>query len=324
MKDVCFLTGQNPLSPAYRFRVLPYLERLRAEGIPTECRPLPSFRPARWLHLLKLRHRDTVIIQRVLLSPWQLRLLRRMVRQVVFDFDDAVTEKQHYSTAHRTRRRDRLQAVADTADKIIAGNTYLASMVDNTRRRILVLPTPVDSARFCPHPGTNPVPVIVWSGTAGNLPYLRRLAPVLRSLAQEQGYLLRIVCDHPLQEEGVPADERRWTPEREVDDIATADIGIMPLPDDAYTRGKCGYKLLLAMSCGLPCIASPVGINPEIAASGAAAILAESDAEWREALRRLLQDEALGARLGRKARQRVAEEYSIASCFPRLLEFLQG
>jgi glycosyltransferase involved in cell wall biosynthesis len=324
--SICYLTGDDPYCPSVRFRVLPYLERFRTDGIHAEKRSLPRVRPARLVSLLRLRRFHTVVLHRIVLRDWELLALRRSVRQLVYDFDDALPQERSLPPARKARLRARLLATASAADRVVAGNAWLAAMVREARRPVLLLPTPVDARRFRPLPARQPndPPVIGWSGTPGNLEYLAGIAPALRRLAEQLPYLLRVICSGPFHLPGVPIDNRRWTPDREVEDLASADLGIMPLADDPWTRGKCGYKLLLSMSCGLATVASPVGINAEIVVEGRTGYLAATDAEWFEALAGLLQDPDRRARFGRAGRERILEAYSVERCYPRLRDFLSG
>src|SRR5262249_52098659 len=238
--------------------------------------------------------------------------------------DDALGEAETASPGQRARVRQRLRALAASADRLVLGNAYLASLMEDARGEVLVLPTPVDTDRFRPASPKNPVPVLVWSGSASNLPSLGAIVPARRRRGARCDYRLRVVCDAPLAAAGLPVENRRWTPESEVDDVATADVNLMPLPDNAWTRGKCGYKLLLGMSCGMASVASPVGINRQIADGGRAALLATMEQEWVGALAGLLADAAFRARLGAAGRRRVVEEFSLDRCYPRLRDFLLG
>src|SRR5205085_6902087 len=148
------------------------------------------------------------------------------------------------------------------------------------------------------------------------------IAPALRELARRRTYQLRVVCDRPLALDGVSIDNRRWSAEREVADLASADVNLMPLPDNPWTRGKCGYKLLLGMSCGLPSVASPVGINEVILRASQAGMIAREPREWLEALELLSADAALRERLGRAAREQVLAEFSLDRCYAALRNFL--
>lgn len=320
--SVCFISGGPPHCPSRRFRVVPYVERLKADGFAAEWRRLPRPAPARLLALLRLRGTSTVILHRVLLPPWQLAVLKRMAGQVVFDFDDALAELENARASKQAKLRGRMEAVKIHADRIIAGNDWLAAGVDGARGELLVLPTPVDTDRFSPMPAAGSTPTVVWSGTSSNLPYLQEVLPAVREVLSRQNGTFRIVCDQPLPLNEPWAEYRRWTPENEVADFATADINLMPLPDNRWTRGKCGYKLLLGMSCGVAGIASAVGINRQIIDHGVNGFLASSHTEWVAALQAVLSDAALRRRCGAAARETVLRDYSLDSLYPRLRDFI--
>jgi glycosyltransferase involved in cell wall biosynthesis len=159
---------------------------------------------------------------------------------------------------------------------------------------------------------------VVWMGLAYNLPYLHEVAPVLREL-QEQGLItFRVVCSRPLQWPGLAVDFHMWSLEREVDLLQDCDIGIMPLQDNEWARGKCGLKLLQYMAVGLPAIASPVGVNQDIVRDGLNGFLASSEAEWRAKLTQLCGNAELRTEIGKAARQTVVDHYSLKAWTPKL------
>jgi glycosyltransferase involved in cell wall biosynthesis len=322
MKRLVFLTSGNPLCPSQRYRVLPYVERFRQEGMWAGWARLPRSLPHRLAAIVRLRRADVVVIHRLLPPGWELRLIRRFARQLVYDVDDALPEVRDAGPSRRARLRRRFRRITRDADQVIVGNRTLASSVAASAGRVLILPTPVDTERFRPVPHTNPAPVLVWSGTSGNLHYLDEVLPALRRLAGMREFRLRVSCDRPLAVDGLPIENRRWTPECDAADMATADINLMPLPDNPWTRGKCGYKLLLGMSCGLPSVASPVGMNGEIVIHGRDGFLAASHREWVASLAGLLSDEKLRRDVGLAARARVQEAYSLDRCYPCLRDFL--
>jgi glycosyltransferase involved in cell wall biosynthesis len=161
--------------------------------------------------------------------------------------------------------------------------------------------------------------VLVWVGMPGNVQYLAPLRPVLAALTRRfPGLQLRVVSSAFPDWHDVVIDRVAWSPQVEKQALASADIGLMPLADDAYTRGKCAFKLLQYMAAGLPCVASPVGANNEVLADGRSGLLAASTADWEVALARLLADAPLRQAMGAAGRARVLGLYDADVVAPRM------
>ena len=215
---------------------------------------------------------------------------------------------------------------------VIAGSPVLA---DHARqagaRAVELVPTVVEAARYpvrqatplAADPDQRAAPLrLVWMGTPLNTRYLDFLAPVLRELCRDGRVELVLVGGDGRDFGGLPVVHQPWSEAGEGAALAACDIGLMPLPDTPFERGKCGYKLLQYMAAGLPVVASPVGVNVEIV-SPDVGFLAEGSAAWRTALRRLIDDPELRRAMGRAGRQRVEQNYSLESWGPRLPALLR-
>jgi glycosyltransferase involved in cell wall biosynthesis len=208
---------------------------------------------------------------------------------------------------------------------VVVGNEYLATRAKKAGAAwVESVPTVIDLERY-PSPkkfnAAGAVPRIVWIGSPGTVPYLARLAEPLAALARRCDFALRVVGGK-LTLPGINIECVDWTENSEVASIAEGDIGIMPLRDTPWERGKCGYKLIQYMACGLPVVASPVGVNQQIVREGENGFLASNNGEWVACLERLLLDPQLRAQMGAAGRQRVESEYCVqvtASRYGRLL-----
>ncbi len=320
---------EHPDHVCWRYRLAafrPYLER---NGHTLELR---RFGRPWWSRLWQL-HRlrgASVILQRRLLRPLELFLLRRTVKHLIYDVDDALFLRNSYSPKgleHPGRLR-RFAALVGACDAVIAGNSFLA---EQARRyaavdRVHVIPTCVDPQRY--RPRQQPAPKertleLVWVGSASTLQGLEQVRPLLEEIGKSvPGARLKLVCDRFLSLRSLPVVECPWSEAGEAEAIATADVGISWVPDDLWSRGKCGLKVLQYMAAGLPVVTNPVGVHREMVVPGENGYLAESPPEWVEALTRLSWDVALRQRLGQAGRARLEAEYSVEVGAARWLEVL--
>ncbi|HTU90473.1 MAG TPA: glycosyltransferase family 4 protein, partial [Gemmataceae bacterium] len=271
-----------------------------------------------------------VIVQRRLLAGWQRVLLRRAARRLLFDFDDAVFLRDSYAARglHDRRRLRRFAGMVRCTDAVIAGNSFLAEQAARwtDERSIQVIPTCVDPKRY---PLADPLQKgsgleLVWVGSSSTLRGLQAIAPFLEAIGRNvPGVRLKLLCDRFLTLRHLPVLPVAWTEANEAAEIAGADIGISWLPDDEWSRGKCGLKVLQYLAAGLPVIANPVGVQMEMVRHGETGILAWTPEQWIEAVRRLADDRELRRRMGRAGRRLVETRYSIAEGAARWVRLLE-
>jgi glycosyltransferase involved in cell wall biosynthesis len=245
----------------------------------------------------------------------------------VFDFDDAIFLRYTYiSPVSRYLRLlkfpRKTSVICQLASHVLAGNSYLADYASRFNQHVTVVPSTVDtnSYTFENHKPPTDVPVIGWTGSYSTVQYLDDLRPTLQRLAKRERFKLRVIGVPSYQLEGVDVEAIPWHPATEVDDLRRVDIGIMPLPDDEWTRGKCGMKALQYMGLGIPCVCSPVGVNPTIVRDDENGLLAATEDQWIEQLTRLLHSPPLRERLGKAGRATVEAEYSVSTHASRVLQ----
>jgi len=243
----------------------------------------------------------------------------RYPRHIV-DYDDA----WFLTYRNKPGLGGKLEKVMARATAVTVGNSYLAEYARRWCSRVEILPTTVDAEIYQPRQASQSRDelVIGWMGSPSTAPNLRLIEGALAALAGERK--LRVWCvgagaDFGLP--GVPIEKRMWSEEHEVEEIQQFDIGINPLVDNDFTRGKCGYKLIQYMACAVPVVASPVGANCEIVEQGKNGYLATTRDEWIDALRQLADDPHLRWRLGQAGRKRVEEKYSLQAVLPHMLSF---
>jgi glycosyltransferase involved in cell wall biosynthesis len=301
-----------------RYRIAAFRPTWERAGHRLEFREVPRS-PLGWLRLgPELGGADGVIVQRKLLRPWQLFWLRKAAPFLAFDFDDAVFLRDSYAPKgmHSFRRHRRFIAMAGAADLVIAGNSFLA---DESRRRagakrVHVIPTCLKPETYplAEHCRTGPEVRLVWIGSSSTLRGLESSRPLLEEVGRGcPGLSVHVVCDRFLTLQSLHVVPCPWSESGEAAALAAADIGISWVPDDLWSRGKCGLKLLQYMAAGLPVVANPVGVQEEIVRHGETGFLAETPQQWVQAISRLAGDAGLRRRMGLAGRRRVEEEYHV-------------
>jgi glycosyltransferase involved in cell wall biosynthesis len=325
MTQVLFLI-QGPQLPSSRVRVLDLLPELHAHGLQTRVVRYPGSWRERLGLLPDCRRADVVIIQKTLMSPLFLRLLRLASHRLIYDFDDAVYLR--HDSAANINSRSRMHKFATTArqaDLVIAGNELLAEQARQFNRNVVVLPSAVE-IRGVPtrdHSRNGERTIIGWVGGRNNLPHLRQAAQLLARLAESYPIELRILSSEGIEIPGVDTRFIPWQLETQDAEIAQFDIGIMPLPDNPHTRGKCGYKALQYMAAAVVPVVSDVGTNAQVFKNGEEGFAVSNDEEMLQALATLIEDPGLRHTMGLRARCRVEQDYSIEVIGTRLAGIIQ-
>ncbi len=287
---------------------------------------------SRFKWILRAKTFDMVWVEKEML-PWlpswiELSLLPSSV-SLVTDYDDALFHKydQHRWFIIRFILGKKIDHVMCRSNLVIVGNDYLANRARQAGAKLVEkISTVVDVSRYsAPAKELTPRTIIIgWIGTPNTARYLEILAPVLRKLVD--GYYVRLVAvgANAGQLIDFPVEVRSWSETSEVNEIQQFDIGIMPLPDEPFERGKCGYKLIQYMACGKPIIASPVGVNSTIVQSGVNGFLASSMDEWETTLTILCNSAELRSALGAAGRKFVETHYSLQVTAPRLAQLLNS
>jgi glycosyltransferase involved in cell wall biosynthesis len=249
--------------------------------------------------------------------PFVERYLSRGSAAIVLDFDDAIYLRNS-SEANRfvesLKFAQKVATIVGLADRVIVGNEFLAAYARAHNSAVTTIPTCVDTSRFVRRtvPSAPGPPVVGWIGSPTTTPYLAALGDVLRETGRRRPFLMRVsgsAEDFSLP--GVDVRHEPWTIGREVELFNTCDVGVYPLTDDEWSRGKCGFKAIQFMACGVPVVASAVGVNRDIIEDGVNGFLASSPAEWVDKLDRLVADPSLRARLGAAGRKTIEERYSL-------------
>jgi len=295
----------NPLNASFRQRIELHLPALRDSGLDCEVARLPRGAQARRRLFKRAAAFDGVLLHKKGLNLHDAFFLRRHSRRIIYDFDDAIMYKARMPDSSGGSRLRAFRRTVRLADLVIAGNAYLAEHARRYNANVQIVPTGLDVAGY--NPGTRAEPDgkmrLVWIGSRATLRYLRDIAPALEQIGSHfDNVVLRIICDTFFDMQNLPVEKRRWSRETEASDLVSSDIALAPLPDDRFTRGKCGFKILQYAAAGLPVVTSPVGVNAEYVQDGVTGFHATDVSDWVERIGQLLDDLALREQMGRAAR----------------------
>jgi glycosyltransferase involved in cell wall biosynthesis len=319
-----------------RYRQFQYYPSLEAKGVEIETAPLfdddyldrlyskrsrlgsvikSYFRRAGFL--LSRPACDVVWVEKELFPwvPWFIEkwFFKILSKPVMADYDDAIFHQydKHRFSLVRALLGKKCDLVMSHSNAVIVGNSYLAARAEQAgARKVVKIPTVVSEKVFYPRLAANPIPMVGWIGSMSTAVYLSELRPALVELKKKYNFVFRVVGAR-LDWTDVPVENIEWTESEEVASVQSFDIGVMPLVDSYWERGKCGFKLVQYMACGKPVVADPVGVNVEIVEDGVNGLLTSSSRTWYEALQSLLEDVSLRQEMGQKGRERFQTHYSL-------------
>jgi glycosyltransferase involved in cell wall biosynthesis len=352
MRRLLVLAPAPPEMPSVRFRLEQFFPALRAAGIE------PLFRPfldeagfsllyrrgaalgkvsaavraltGRIADLLQATRAAAILVHReaALIGPPLIEwLLARGLRQpIIFDLDDPVWVPYDSPTYGRLLSRSlkwprKTLFTLSAATEVVAGNPHIASFARRYNRHVSLIPTVVDTDRFTPRAPKNDPLVLGWIGSHSTVPYLQSIVPALQQLAKRRRFVLRVVGGQ-IDAPGVEVDARPWSLTQEIADFQSLDIGLYPLVEDPWSLGKSGFKAIQYMACGLPVVASPVGVTREIIRQEIG-FFAERLDDWVTHLERLIDDAELRRRLGEAGRAEAVARWSLAVHAPRFVEVVE-
>jgi len=325
------LLGYDLDQPSFRHRMRTLVGVLEAAGWQVHAERFPSRRYGlrTWERRSLLRRADVVVLHQIKLSAPEARLFAAFTRRRVFDVDDAIYVRKPRRLGEAPNespwRKKKFAATCRWVDEVAAGNDVLAGVARASARAVTVLPTSIDTAAYQTTTATaaDP-PTVVWIGSPENLIYLEMIRPALARLSVRHPTLkMRVICSQfPLWPE-INVESIAWSSASEAGSLAAAHIGVMPLTDDAWSRGKCAFKLLQYMAAGLPCVASPVGANTEAVIDGVNGFHARTVDDWERSLQSLIESPELRARFGANGRAHVESSYAMRRYQERYLELLR-
>lgn len=269
--------------------------------------------------LTKVRNYDMIFIHQgfCYLGPPILEyLVAKLNHNIIFDIDDAHFSKPVFATGlgARFHDRDRIAKLCKLSKQIIVSVNYIKQYVQEFNPNVVVIPTSIDIKRYTLKDykaNNNPSVIIGWVGTASGLVYLQDLEDVFQKLSQLYNIILKIISSQTITMKNVDFIYRKWSLENEISDLQSLDIGIMPLANTEFEKGKGGFKVIQYMGVGVPVVCSPVGINAEIVQDGINGYLTNTRKEWFKKLSLLIENEHLREKIGRKGRESIHDKFTI-------------
>lgn len=348
---VFFITPVPVEGAGCRFRLEQYRAYLKSHGIESVLSPFYSTGFYRIVYqkrrqLLKIYYFTVSIIRRIIdlfrasrydiiyiyreslpiCGPLFENAVKKMKKRIIYDFDDAVFLPNASSAnkfIEKLREPGNAAHIIKISDLVIAGNDYLRdyALKFADRRNVNVIPTAIDTDIYTPKETKKDKDVVIgWIGTQTTIPYLSDIIPVYKEIINKYDNVYFHFVGHWSEKEEHPRFiYKEWSLENELNLLKEFDIGVMPMPDDLWTRGKCGFKAILYMSMGIPPVASPVGVNKEIIDDGYNGFLAGNSREWLEKLSVLIEDESKRLAMGKNAREKAINYYSFRVNAPKML-----
>lgn len=334
-KRMLLLTAGNIDQASARIRAIQYIPMFENAGFEIVYIPRVTRKPSNkflkyiifplvkrylWIkrmYSLNIESWDIIFIQRSFIKEATLRKLKNKT-PIIFDFDDAI----YLTTEHPKSNREKSEIMVKYADDIIISSEILNDFCGLFNKKGVVIPSPVETERIKPsNKYLKEVLTIGWIGSYWTTDYLKVVESSLQKLGKEISFNFLTIGGKPdFRIDKINHISKTWSYEEENFYISEMDIGIMPLPDEDFARAKGGYKLYLYMAGGIPCVASPVGVNRSIIRNGENGFLASTEDEWIGALKKLLTDPQLRQKMGQTGRNDAVKLYDRAVCFEKLLE----
>lgn len=318
------IISHNPNRASFRQRIGMYIDVLRTNGINCEVAKLPSGSLARRKLFKQAADFDGVFLHKKGLNPFDAFWLSRYSKKIIYNFDDAIMYDPENPGLNSPSHFRPFRRSVKLADMIIVGSSYLADHARKFNSNVKVLPIGLKVSDYkidCP-PKSDDKIRLVWIGSKSTLHYLAEIKPALEEIGSRfDNVVLRIICDDFFDLQNMEVEKCLWSKKSRAVDLATSDIGLAPLPDNRFTRGKCSFKVLEYASAGLPVVVSPVGTNTENIRDNITGFLATNTQQWVDRIAQLIENPQLRKRMGKEARTQ-AENFDVSIIGKKLAELI--
>jgi glycosyltransferase involved in cell wall biosynthesis len=319
------ILSNNLNRASFRQRIAVYLNDLRANGIDCQIEQLPRWILSRRKLFMKAKDFDAVFLHKKTLNTFDTHCLRKYAKKIIYDFDDAVMFDDKQPQIQHHKRQASFKRTVTVADFVIAGNKYLAEQAKKFSSKVEIIPTGLDTNIFRSVARKNADTKIrlVWIGSRPTLRNLEKISPALEEISSGfEDVVLKIISDEFIDLPKIQVEKRKWSLESEAAELVGSDIGLAPLTDDYFTKGKCGFKILQYQAAGLPVVASPVGVNSELVRENINGFLAVTINDWIEKMSSLISNKQLRNRFGDSAKQSVTS-FDLSVLAPRLVSLIK-
>lgn len=309
---------KSEYDPATRYRVWPLEDKLKILGCQVS---ILSSKSSLFELVKKIRATDVVIVQRKLFTKPVIRIIRYFSKTLIYDFDDAIFLRSNGESS--PIRMARFQAIASRADQVWAGNSFLAEQAGRFNTNVQLVPTSVDIISYGAEVTKEETFTLVWIGSSSTRKYLESFRQVLEEIGKSVPEIqLKVISDFEFSLENLKVINQPWSQAAEISDLKSCHVGIAPMTDNPWTRGKCALKVLQYMAASLPVISSSVGANSEVISNDETGILASGSDDWKSAVEALANSESKRNQMGKAGRQKVEEIYASNVITDRLLNYL--
>ncbi len=295
------ILSNNLNRAGYRQRIAVYLDILKENAIQCKVAQLPSNYLSRWKLFKQAEDFDAVLLHKKGLNPLDAFFLKRYSKKIIYHFDDAIMYSPKDPESHSSPHFRSFRRSVKLADTVIAASSYLAKHALKFNPNVIVLSTGIKISDYqsdCPHENDDKIR-LVWIGSGSTLNYLEQMKPVFEEIGSRfDNVILRIIGDDFFDLQNMKVEKRVWKKETRGIDLAECDIGLAPLPDNRFTRGKCSFKILEYSSTGLPVIASPVGTNLDHIVDGTTGFLVDNITQWTAKIAHLIENPDLRKQMG--------------------------
>ncbi len=321
MTNVLFISKGESASST-RYRALQYFPYFIAAGWQPKHVTISGGLIAMAKTFFAAKNADVVVLLRKTFPYPIFWILRKLSKKLIFDFDDAIFCNTDGS--YSVTRSSRFMSTISKCDHVFAGNEYLATEARKFNSATTVIPTSVDTDKYNLHCAKNPNYLqLVWIGSRSTRKYIEEILPFLEQAAQIVPNLqLKVIADFELFGKHLQIENIHWSEQSEAMDLCNADIGIAPMPEDNWTKGKCALKVLQYMAAGLPVLSSLSGVNAYVVKNGISGFLASDNNQWTKLLSQMSKDKTALVSMGECGKHRVESEFSIKVVFQKILTIL--
>ena len=317
---------QDKNLPSSRIRVLNLLPYMNDYGIDAEVSSYPKSMGEKIKLFFSLKNFDVVFLQKKLVTSFDLYFIRKFSKKLIFDFDDAIfINDDRANNFENKRKENRFKKIIEKSDVIIAGNPYLSDRAKAFNKNVFILPSAVFTDEIpvkIKSRNTNEPLILGWVGGGSNLHHLNLVIPALKQISDKIPFILRVISNEKFQSDGLKIENIKWDLKTQDYEISLFDVGLMPIPKNPWTEGKCSYKALQYMAAGVVPVATRFGFNCHVIDDKKDGFLFDSEEEFIKIIEFIYDNPDIAYEMGKKAREKVIKNYSVNIISKKLAEII--